>query len=30
MILSGKAFEKQASEGTNEQSDKFDDFEEIN
>ncbi|MFA9210240.1 MAG: hypothetical protein ACEQR5_00315 [Moraxellaceae bacterium] len=30
MILSGKAFEKQASEETNEQSDKFDDFEEIN
>lgn len=30
MILSGKAFEKQASEVTNEQSDKFDDFEEIN
>lgn len=30
MILSGKAFEKQASEESNEQSDKFDDFEEIN
>ncbi len=30
MILSGKAFEKQANEETNEQSDKFDDFEEIN
>jgi hypothetical protein len=30
MILSGKAFEKQASEETNEQSDKFDDFDEIN
>lgn len=30
MILSGKAFEKQASSETNEQSDKFDDFEEIN
>jgi hypothetical protein len=30
MILSGKAFEKQASAETNEQSDKFDDFEEIN
>lgn len=30
MILSGKAFEKQVSEETNEQSDKFDDFEEIN
>ncbi len=30
MILSGKAFEKQPSAETNEQSDKFDDFEEIN
>jgi ABC-type multidrug transport system fused ATPase/permease subunit len=30
MILSGKAFEKQASSETNEQSDQFDDFEEIN